>query len=60
MKKLLVIVALFVSGVTIAQDYGDCLVKADFVSSSTIEYWIVRYINLERVKLGLDTLIVGS
>lgn len=60
MKKLLVIVALFVSGITIAQDYGDSLVTEDFISSSTIEYWMVRYINVERVKLGLDTLIVGS
>jgi uncharacterized protein YkwD len=60
MKKLLVSIAVFISSFVNGQDYSDSLVKKDFVSSSTIEYWMVRYINAERLKLGLDTLIVDS
>ena len=60
MKQLIFVVSLLLSGLVFGQDYGDSLVKKDFVSAQTIEYWVVRYINVERTKLGLDTLIVDS
>jgi len=58
MRKLFLAASLLVSSLAFGQDYGDSLVKKDFVSAETIEYWVVRYINVERTKLGLDTLIV--
>jgi uncharacterized protein YkwD len=60
MKKFLVVLAVAVSSVGFGQDYGDSLLKKEFVSAETIEYWMVRYINVERTKLGLDTLVVDS
>ena len=60
MKKFLVVLAVAVSSVGFGQDYGDSLVKKEFVSVETIEYWMVRYINVERIKLGLDTLVVAT
>ena len=60
MKKLLIIIAVAVSGVVNGQDYGDSLVHRDFVSKETVEYWMVRYINEERTKRGLDTLVYDS
>ena len=60
MKKFLVVLAVAVSSVGFGQDYGDSLVKKEFVSAETIEYWMVRYINIERIKLGLDTLVVAT
>jgi uncharacterized protein YkwD len=60
MRKLFLAASLLVSSLAFGQDYGDSLVKKDFVSAETIEYWMVRYINVERTKLGLDTLIVDS
>jgi uncharacterized protein YkwD len=60
MKKFLVVLAVAVNGLVFGQDYGDSLVKKEFVSTKTVEYWMVRYINIERTKLGLDTLIVAS
>ena len=60
MKHFIFILCLSVSGLAVGQDYGDSLVKKEFVSAETIEYWMVRYINVERIKLGLDTLVVDS
>jgi uncharacterized protein YkwD len=60
MKRLIFALSLLVSGMSVGQDYGDSLVKKEFVSTETIEYWMVRYINVERIKLGLDTLVVDS
>lgn len=60
MKKLLIIIAVAVSGFVNGQDYGDSLATKDFISAETVEYWIVRYINEERTKLGLDTLVYDS
>lgn len=60
MKKLLLVFSIAVSSFGFGQDYGDSLVKKDFLSSETIERYIVFYINEERVKLGLDTLAVLS
>jgi uncharacterized protein YkwD len=60
MKRLIFALSLLVSGMSVGQDYGDSLVKKEFVSAETIEYWMVRYINVERTKLGLDTLVVDS
>jgi uncharacterized protein YkwD len=60
MKKFLVVLAVATSSFGFGQDYGDSLVKKEFVSAETIEYWMVRYINVERIKLGLDTLVVDS
>ena len=60
MKKLFLVFSIAVSSFGFGQDYGDSLVKKDFLSSETIERYIVFYINEERVKLGLDTLTVLS
>lgn len=60
MKKFLVVLAVAVSSIGFGQGLGDSLVKKEFVSAETIEYWMVRYINVERIKLGLDTLVVAS
>ena len=60
MKKLLIIIAVAVSGFVNGQDYGDSLATKDFISAETVEYWMVRYINEERIKLGLDTLVYDS
>lgn len=60
MKKLFLIFLIFVSSFSNAQNYGDSLLKKDFVSAETVEYWMVRYINEERIKLGLDTLTVNT
>lgn len=60
MKQLIFVASLLVSGLSVGQDYGDSLVKKEFVSAETIEYWMVCYINVERIKLGLDTLVVDS
>jgi len=60
MNRFLALLLLGIQGFVHGQEFGDSLVKKDFVSSSTIEYWMVRYINAERIKLGLDTLIVAE
>jgi uncharacterized protein YkwD len=60
MKKLFLVFSIVVSSFGFGQDYGDSLVTKDFVSVETIEYWMIRYINAERLKLGLDTLVLDS
>ena len=60
MKTLLLATVVLSCSFSFGQDYGDSLVKKEFVSVETIEYWVVRYINEERMSLGLDTLVVDS
>lgn len=60
MRVIILAASLLVSSLVFGQDYGDSLVKKEFVSVETIEYWVVRYINVERIKLGLDTLVIDS
>jgi uncharacterized protein YkwD len=61
MKKLIVIVAVLVSGIVNAQkDYSDIDITSTYVNTKTIEHWVLYYINQERIKLGLDTFIVES
>lgn len=61
MKKLIVIVAVLVSGIVNAQkDYSDIDITSTYVDTKTIEHWVLYYINQERIKLGLDTFIVES
>lgn len=63
MKKLAVVLALavssFVNGQILIRDYGDSLVSAvsyPVHSNNTIEYYLMYYINQERVAIGLAPL----
>jgi uncharacterized protein YkwD len=53
MKKIVFILAITLSGIVNAQDYGDSLVTYNFHSNETIEFYILNYINVEREKAGL-------
>ena len=68
MKKLILVIALGVSGVgfgqTLIHDYGDSITYVDHPvhSNNTIEYYLFLYINEARVNVGLlpltaDTLL---
>jgi len=54
MKKFLVVLAVAVSSVGFGQDYGDSLVTYTVHSNETIEFYILKYVNEERVKAGLS------
>ena len=63
MKKLAVALAVvvsgFVNGQILIRDYGDSLMSAisyPFHSNNTIEYYLMFYINEERVAIGLPAL----
>jgi uncharacterized protein YkwD len=62
MKKLILVIALGVSGFgfgqTLIRDYGDSLISAihPFHSNNTMEYYLMYYVNEERVAIGLPAL----
>lgn len=41
----------------LSQLYSDSLTSKTYIDVPTIEYWMIRYINIERINCGLDTLI---
>ena len=61
MKKLFLVFSVAVSSFGFGQvDYSDSLILAKCIHAETVEYWMIRYINEERQKYGLDTSKVDS
>lgn len=61
MKNLIVAIAVLVSSIVSAQkDYSDIDVSTSYVNTKTIEQWVLRYINQERIRLGLDTFVIDN
>jgi len=60
MKNLIFVLFLFVSVFGFGQDYTDSLTSKTYIDVKTVEYWMIRYINQERIKAGLDTLVLSD
>ena len=60
MKKLLLSLMLFVSSETFSQLYSDSLTTKTYIDIPTVEYWMIRYINIERINCGMDTLVYNK
>lgn len=60
MKKLLLSLMLLVSVNLFSQLYSDSLTTKTYIDIPTVEYWMIRYINIERMNCGLDTLIYNK
>ncbi len=60
MKNLIFVLFLFVSVFGFGQTYTDSLTSKTYIDVKTVEYWMVRYINQERINAGLDTLVLSD
>jgi uncharacterized protein YkwD len=60
MIKVVLLFTFILPVLVFGQEYTDSLTSKTYIDVKTVEYWMVRYINQERINAGLDTLVLSD